>query len=76
MLRWLDTIPLPLLVIAALILGPAPFVPEPHVLEKLRMLTNGTLTKPIDIFDLAYHGLPIVMLMLKFIRIAQNRTMG
>ena len=76
MMRWLDSIPLSLLVIAALILGPAPFVPEPHVFEKLRMLANGTLSKPIDIFDLAYHGLPIVMLMLKFIRIAQNRTKG
>ena len=74
MLRWLDTIPLPMLVIAALILGPAPFVPEPHVIEKLRMVSSGTLTKPIDIFDLAYHGLPIVLLILKFIRIAQNRT--
>ncbi len=76
MLRWLDSIPLPMLVIAALILGPAPFVPEPHVIEKLRMVSNGTLTKPIDIFDLAYHGLPIVLLILKFIRIAQNRTKG
>lgn len=74
MLRWMDSIPLPLLVIAALILGPAPFVPEPHVIEKLRMLANGNLTKPIDIFDLAYHGLPIILLMLKFIRLAQNRS--
>ena len=74
MMRWLDSIPLSLLVIAALILGPAPFVPEPHIFEKLRMLANGTLSKPIYIFDLTYHGLPIVMLMLKFIRIAQNRT--
>ena len=75
-MRWFDSIPLSLLVIAALILGPAPFVPEPHVFEKLRMLANGTLSKPIDIFDLAYHGLPIVLLMLKFIRIGQNRSRG
>ena len=58
-MKWLDSIPLPLLVIAAVILGGAPFVPEPHIIEKLRMLANGTLSRPIDIFDLAYHGLPI-----------------
>ena len=36
----------------------APFKPMPHVLEKLIMLKNGTLTKPIDIFDLFYHLIP------------------
>ena len=28
----------------------------PHVIEKLIMLRNGTLSKPIDIFDLFYQG--------------------
>jgi len=36
-----DRLPLHLLVIAALTLGLAPFVPEPHVLEKLRMLLRN-----------------------------------
>ena len=71
-MKWLDSIPLTALVIAAVILGGAPFVPEPHIIEKLRMLTNGTLTRPIDIFDLAYHGLPILLLVLKLGRLAQR----
>ena len=71
-MKWIDSIPLSLLVIAAVILGGAPFVPEPHVIEKIRMLANGTLTRPIDIFDLAYHGLPIVLLILKLARLARK----
>jgi hypothetical protein len=37
----------------------APFRPMPHVVEKLLMLKNGVLTRPIDIFDLFYHTIPI-----------------
>ena len=75
-MKWLDRIPLSMLVIAAVILGGAPFVPEPHVIEKIRMLANGTLSRPIDIFDLAYHALPLVLLVLKLTRIAQTRNNG
>lgn len=67
-MAWLDQIPLGMLAIAALLLGLAPFVPEPHLVEKLRMLFQGTLTKPIDIFDLLMHGTPVVLLILKLIR--------
>lgn len=67
-MAWLDQIPLNMLIIAALLLGLAPFVPEPHLVEKLRMLAQGTLTKPIDIFDLLMHAAPIVLLVLKLIR--------
>jgi hypothetical protein len=63
--RWLDAIPLLPLLVVALLLGLAPFVPEPHLVEKLRMLVNGTLNRPIDIFDLAYHGLPVLLLLAK-----------
>jgi len=65
MLRWLDKIPLYMLVIAALTLGLAPFLPQPHVLEKLQMLLAGSLTQLIDIFDLILHGTPIALLVLK-----------
>ena len=68
MLTWLDRIPLPMLLLAALLLGLAPFVPEPHLWQKLKMLVNGTLTKPIDIFDLLLHGTPVVLLVIKLIR--------
>lgn len=68
MMRWLDKIPLYMLLIAALTLGLAPFVPQPHLLEKLQMLAAGSLTRPIDIFDLLLHGTPLVLLALKLLR--------
>ena len=55
-MQWLDRIPLTALALAALALGLAPFVPEPHLWQKLKMLANGTLSRPIDIFDLIMHA--------------------
>ena len=69
MINWIDRTPIFLFVILALTLGLAPFVPEPHVLEKLRMLFDGTLSKPIDIFDLVLHGTPWVLLGTKLVRL-------
>ena len=46
----------------ALILGFAPFFPQPHIVEKLRMLAAGTLKRPIDIFDLFWHAWPFLLL--------------
>jgi hypothetical protein len=65
-----DQIPLPLLIVACLTLGLAPFFPEPHIWEKLKMLAAGDLVKPLDMFDLALHGLPFVLLALKLVRLA------
>ena len=67
-MRWLDKIELPILVILALTLGLAPFVPEPHVWQKLKMLFAGELSRPIDIFDLFLHGAPWVLLGMKLVR--------
>lgn len=68
MLRFLDLIPYPVLVVAAIVMILAPFSPMPHVLEKLIMLKDGTLRKPIDIFDLFFHLLPMILLFFKVIR--------
>ncbi len=46
----------------------APFRPMPHVLEKLNMLMNGTLSRPVDIFDLFFHLIPALIVLLKFYR--------
>ena len=46
-------------------LGLAPFLPEPHLWEKLEMLFSGTLVRPVDIFDLLLHGFPFILLGLK-----------
>ena len=68
MLKWLDRVPLAVLVVAALLLGLAPLTPEPHLWEKLKMLGAGELQRPIDIFDLFLHGTPVVLLALKLAR--------
>lgn len=67
-MNWLDRIPFVTLIMISLLLGLAPFVPEPHVWEKLKMLFDGSLSKPIDIFDLCMHGTPWVLLGLKTMR--------
>ena len=67
-MKWLDKIPFLTLIIISLTLGLAPFVPEPHVWEKLKMLVDGSLGKPVDIFDLFMHGTPWVLLGLKKVR--------
>ena len=61
----LARLPLHLLLIVCLTLGLAPFLPEPHVWEKLKLLAGGQLVRPIDIFDLLLHGTPWVLLTLK-----------
>lgn len=70
---WLDRIPLWLIVAVAVWLALAPFAPEPHLTEKLRMLANGALRRPLDIFDLLYHVAPLVVLALKLVRMWQLR---
>lgn len=66
-MSFLDRIPYPLLIGFTILMALAPFAPEPHLLEKLRMLADGSLTKPVDIFDLFWHLLPAILLLLKFL---------
>lgn len=69
-MHFLDSLPLNILILASLTLGLAPFFPEPHVVEKLRMLAQGQLTRPVDIGDLLMHGAPWVLLLAKLARMA------
>lgn len=66
-MTWLDGVPWPIVILACLTLGLAPFAP-PHVWEKLQMLAQGRLVRAIDWFDLALHGAPWVLLVLKGVR--------
>lgn len=75
-MKWLDEIPLWMAVIGALALGLAPFTPEPHLVEKLRMLFAGTLAKPIDIFDLLMHAALPALLAVKLVRLVLARKAG
>ena len=44
--------------LGTLTLGLAPYYPHAHVWKQLVNLAHGTLTEPIDIFDLVLHGTP------------------
>lgn len=72
-MRYIDNLPLPLLIGLTLFMLGAPFVPEPHLVEKARMLAEGTLTRPIDIFDVLWHLLPATLLA---VRLARMRRRG
>lgn len=68
MLKLFDSLPLSALLVLAILMGLAPMEPEPHLVEKLRMLGQGVLTKPIDIFDLLMHASGILLLVAKLAR--------
>jgi hypothetical protein len=51
-----------------LLLGFAPFFPQPHIVEKIKMLMAGTLKRPIDIFDLVWHAWPFALLAYKVVK--------
>lgn len=73
-MAFLDKIPMSTTIIMALFLGLAPFVPEPHIWEKLQMLRAGTLTQAIDILDLVFHGAPWLLLFAKITRLSSKRV--
>jgi hypothetical protein len=60
--------PWPGLAIAAFLIGLAPFAPEPHLFEKLRMLTSGQLHTPLDMFDLILHASAPSLALIKLAR--------
>ena len=62
----------PLLVILCLTIGLAPFTP-PHLFEKIQMLSQGTLVKPLDWFDLVFHAIPWLFLFAKLVYTAVDR---
>ena len=69
-MQFIDEIPLALLVAMALTLGLPPFVPEPHIWEKLKMLAAGDLRRAVDWFDLLLHATPWVLLAIRLIRMS------
>ena len=70
--RFLTNFPLPVVILLCLTIGLAPFNP-PHVWEKLQMLVNGQLVRPLDWFDLFMHGTPWVLLILKVVYMVKGR---
>ena len=69
-----DLLDYKILVPLVLLLGFAPFYPQPHIVEKLRMLAGGTLKNPIDLFDLFWHAWPFVLLAYRVLRDLRRQT--
>lgn len=72
-MKWLDDIPYLILIGLAALMAMLPFEPQPHLMEKLAMLSAGELIKPVDIFDLFWHLLPAILLLVKFLRSFSNQ---
>ena len=68
MWRLLDSVSYPVLIFIAAFMLLAPFSPLPHAVEKIIMLKDGNLTRPVDIFDLFFHLAPTILLAIKFFR--------
>lgn len=73
-MQFIDRFPLWFLVLLTPIMLGAPFVPEPHLIEKMRMLAQGTLTRPLDIFDVFWHLLPALLLAAKLARMKRKQA--
>lgn len=72
MLKLIDKVPLSILAVIAVFFALAPIQPEPHLLEKVRMLMQGELHRPIDIFDLFMHATPVVILVIRLLRLKSS----
>lgn len=71
-MNFIDRMPLPMLLVGAVLLGLAPFVPQPHLVEKIGMLMDGTLSRPLDIFDLFMHASLPILLVVRLVRMAMG----
>ena len=65
MRNYINQLPWIIVVILCLTLGLAPYSPQPHLVEKLILLTEGQLNTPVDIFDFLMHLSPFILLILK-----------
>ena len=76
MRRFLGEIPWIYLLPISLLLAAMPVSPEPHLVEKIRMLMNGQLSRPVDIFDLVLHGGLLLLVVMKLLLGITNSWRG
>ena len=65
---FIDRLPWWIVGFMVLTLGLAPYTPEPHIWEKLKMLFAGELREGLDRFDLILHALPFALAIAKAAR--------
>jgi len=68
MLKFINKLSYSTLILATIFMLLTPITPMPHVVEKILMIKNGTLYKPLDIFDLIFHLSPLILLIIKIIK--------
>ena len=60
--------------IGCLTLGLAPFAPEPHIVGKVRWVLGGARgMSGVDWFDLCFHGLPWMWLVVATVQYARDQ---
>lgn len=69
--RWLDYLPITPLAVAAIVLGLAPPLAEPHLWRDIKLLVTGQLLRPLDILDFWLHATLPLLLALKLVRMRQ-----
>jgi hypothetical protein len=74
--RTRKALPYRYLIPLAAVMGLAPFGSQPHLIDKLSMLLDGTLTRPVDVFDLMLHGGPLGLLVVRLAVDMVGRTSG
>jgi hypothetical protein len=74
MLSRLDRLPWIWLLLLAVWMAIAPITPEPHLVEKLRLLVQGALVRPVDLFDFVMHATPLLLVALKLWRQLRAHT--
>lgn len=62
--------------IAALTLGLAPYLPEPHIWKQIVNISRGAFAEPVDWFDLALHGAPWMWFVFEAGRAIRTRNTG
>lgn len=62
---YINQLPWIIVVILCLTLGLAPYTPQPHLIEKIILLTDGQLNTSVDIFDFLMHLSPFILLIIK-----------
>jgi len=65
-----------IVLLLCLTIGLAPFVPEPHILGKLKWIMGGAAGMlPMDWFDVLLHGFPFILLIrLLFLKLISKQT--
>lgn len=72
MQNYIRQLPWIIVAILCLTVGLTPYSPQPHLIEKLILLTDGQLNAPVDIFDFVMHLSPFILLILKIFLKSKN----